>query len=438
MAYATWCVVAYVAYASYLCGSWRHIAQVDKSCLGPKFPTHLPWSKVQTDAEGSITELLWPPLAIALLFFHPSNFEGMHKRAAEVWTEDEEGGEAVREYGHPFSCDMAVRAQRVVDGKPPVEGVTDVLVGARLGKDKTEVERAKSLDATHLELLNTALEQWFKRHSKVLLVLSPPYHKDADQSAQENARAKQRQYQKSMVLVLILLEACARMGILCHHRSPPPPPARRRVMVAACSIFTGICHHREHGWFRLWPLLWMWATDRDEGKDLGGVNRAWQGMYVPTPIPFTVCACVWDGGGDASMWHVSIQSICWSIVTNFARGWPLCRRICLQCVELTGEFNVFKPTAHYNRLRRHLDHMLCLPLPQRQSYSFLSQSADLHHGPLAIACVDPDVVRLDFNCIPPDRWHGVVNMIEDLTSVVRQQLVEAKLSEVAPQMYHMP
>ena len=55
------------------------------------------------------------------------------------------------------------------------------------------------------------------------MVISPPYEKDSDQSGQENARAKQRQYQQSMVLVLICLEAMARTGVLCFHRSSPPP-----------------------------------------------------------------------------------------------------------------------------------------------------------------------------------------------------------------------
>ena len=131
----------------------------------------------------------------------------------------------MRQFSHPFTCNKAVAAQAVVDAKPPEmvgeECVTNVLVGVQMGKDKTEVERMQSVDPTHVKLLNTGDAQWYQRQSKILLALSPAYHKDPDEGAQENARAKQRQYQKSLALVLIGLEACARTGILCHHRSYP-------------------------------------------------------------------------------------------------------------------------------------------------------------------------------------------------------------------------
>ena len=125
---------------------------------------------------------------------------------------------------------------------------------------------------------------------------------------------------------------------------------------------------------------------------------------------------------------------------------PLRRRTCSGCTGLTGDFATYQHNSTY--VRRRLDDMLCLPLSKRHEYSWLSQvclplsqrqcyslpsqGEDLHHGPLAMACVDPAILRLDFDCVPPDRWHCVINMIDDLTGAVRQQLVDAKLSEVTP------
>ena len=201
-----------VAFATLL--EMHHIAQVDARRLDARANQHLPWARIVTDAEGSITEMLYPPLAIAALFFHPKNFAGMHLDAAERRNEEGE-----RVYGHPFTCNLAVEAQKEVDKKPVVPGVRNVLVGVQGATDKTDVEREKSLEPTHLKLWNTGLAEWFKRHSKILGLLNPPFVKGEDDSDQENARAHQRQWQRSFALLLVVLEACARRGILCHHRS---------------------------------------------------------------------------------------------------------------------------------------------------------------------------------------------------------------------------
>ena len=80
-------------------------------------------------------------------------------------------------------------------------------------------------------------------------------------------------------------------------------------------------------------------------------------------------------------------------------------------------------------LIRHLDAMLALQPDERKHYSFL-QSGEWQHGPIAIATVDPAVVRLDMHCAPPDRWHGVVDMIDMLTGAVRKGLKKRKQAEV--------
>ena len=83
-------------------------------------------------------------------------------------------------------------------------------------------------------------------------------------------------------------------------------------------------------------------------------------------------------------------------------------------------------------MQRHLDDMLALPDDQRQAYSFLSAGGDIAHGPLAMATVDPAVVDLDFNNAPADRFHGVIDMIDDMLGVVRAGLKDDKLAEVNP------
>ncbi len=83
-------------------------------------------------------------------------------------------------------------------------------------------------------------------------------------------------------------------------------------------------------------------------------------------------------------------------------------------------------------MERHLDDMLALPADQRQRYSFSCQGPGLLHGPLAMATVDPQVVDMDFNNAPADRFHGVVDMIDDLLRVVRKGLKANKLAEVCP------
>ena len=108
------------------------------------------------------------------------------------------------------------------------------------------------------------------------------------------------------------------------------------------------------------------------------------------------------------------------------------RRICPQCLLLTAEFNQHQSRERLATLERHLDDMLRLPDAQRQEHSFLCQSADLMHGPLAMAVVDPAVVDLDFNNAPPDRFHGIVDMIDDLLKVVRGDMKKKKLGEVCP------
>ena len=112
---------------------------------------------------------------------------------------------------------------------------------------------------------------------------------------------------------------------------------------------------------------------------------------------------------------------------------PHCnRRICPQCTLLTEMFNEYQCRETIASMERRLDDMLALPNDQRQAYSWLAQGADILHGPVAIATVDRDVVDVDFNNAPPDRFHGVVDMIDDLLKVVRKGLKDDSLAEVCP------
>ena len=185
--------------------------------MDPKARQLLPWVKVQTDPQGSMAEMIPPALAIAAVCFHPKIYPSMWKRAM-VLHEDGPHGEPEgggRLYSHPFTCDEALRAQAVVDAKPVREGETNLLVGWEMAKDKTELERMKSADALHGRPMNIARKDSKIRESKILQLISPPFKRDDDASAQDNARAKQFQAQRSNAMFLVMLQACARLGIKC-------------------------------------------------------------------------------------------------------------------------------------------------------------------------------------------------------------------------------
>ena len=100
--------------------------------------------------------MLYPPLAIAALFFHPLLHARMWREAKECYSADT----GARAYGHPFTCDLALQAQVCrpalialgaympfpqadLDAKPQLPGETNVLVGVQLASDKTDVERER-------------------------------------------------------------------------------------------------------------------------------------------------------------------------------------------------------------------------------------------------------------------------------------------------------
>ena len=162
--------------------------------------------------------------------------------------------------------------------------------------------------------------------------------------------------------------------------------------------------------------MWLWSTDRDQTKDITGVHRSYLGEYAPPP-------CWWH-------MHIMCQSYdCHMTGRNVSYARPH-RRICPQCLLRTGQFNKYQSRAKIQGLTRHLDDMLALPDAQRQAHSFLCAGPGFLHGPLAIATVDPAVLRLDMHCAPPDRWHGVVDMIDDLTGAVRVGLKHRKQAGV--------
>ena len=191
---------------------------MDTHCMSPKFqvPLAKEWLTLplgkQAGEEKYAVELLPLPLAVAALLFHPKNWDGMWRRA------EEKERDGVREFGHPFTCDAALRCQVEVDAKPQEPGVTNLLAGLNLGDDKTDVERMRSAHAIHLKLLNTAKGEWFMRHSKILLALLPMYIRDEDALQLDNTRASQHLYQHALALLLVLMEVCARLGILMHSR----------------------------------------------------------------------------------------------------------------------------------------------------------------------------------------------------------------------------
>ena len=113
------------------------------------------------------------------------------------------------------------------------------------------------------------------------------------------------------------------------------------------------------------------------------------------------------------------------------------RRICCQCTLRTQLFNQHQTRAEMAApgMVRHLDDMLALKPNERQAYSFCCAGDGWMHGPLAISTVDPAVLQLDFHCMPPDRWHGTVDMIDDLTTVVREGLRASHQAELLTQRF---
>ena len=76
--------------------------------------------------------------------------------------------------------------------------------------------------------------------------------------------------------------------------------------------------------------------------------------------------------------------------------------------------------------------MLVLADNQRQDYNFLCQGEGVLYGPLALAVVDPTIVPVYFDWAPADRWHGEVDMIDEMTGAVRRDLKARKLTHVSP------
>ena len=157
-----------------------------------------------------------------------------------------------------------------------------------MGKDKTDVERMRSVDALHIKLLNTGLKEWHQRQSKVLGALFPILEKDEDAQPVDNARSAQRLYQRSMALYLVCLEVCARKGIRVTHKYPPAcGSAYASHMRRICEyVLTSPPLRMEDGSaqkYHLWPKSWLFCLDRDEACHFCGVHRAYAGTYAPLP-----------------------------------------------------------------------------------------------------------------------------------------------------------
>jgi len=116
----------------------------------------------------------------------------------------------------------------------------------------------------------------------------------------------------------------------------------------------------------------------------------------------------------------------WNIAWNI----PLRRRICCQCLLERVLFNSYTPVA--DMPVRRLAHMLRLDQAKHQAYSWCCGATA--NCPMALAAVDPGVVRLDFDCVPPDRFHGVVDMVNDMFDVVRARLEQRHIAQVRVQI----
>ena len=129
-------------------------------------------------------------------------------------------------------------------------------------------------------------------------------------------------------------------------------------------------------------------------------------------------------------WHMPCLAYAWHGLLHTLPGAQR-RRISSQDTFLTKQFNRYHGPEARVAKTRHLVDMLCLPDAQRQAYSFLCQGEGVLYGPLALAVVDPTVVTVDFDNAPADRWHGEVDMIDELTGAIRKNLKRRKLSKVS-------
>ena len=160
---------------------------------------------------------------------------------------------------------------KVVDAKPPEhtpagKAYKHMLIQLHLFKDKCDVEAQLGLDAGMLRVANVSWKQFLRRTSKAVLSIHPPYERDRKKNDAWNAARKAKQYQRSLALVLVLLETCARYGIHCHYQGTA---------------------------YVLWPISWVFWTDRDEQAKLTCVNKAPQGRYWGTwGVPY---AGTWGG-----------------------------------------------------------------------------------------------------------------------------------------------
>jgi len=195
------------------------------------------WRRHPLDAQGKYElQMLPPPLAIAILLFHPRSWPHMWRKAEAKFNEEGE-----RVYGHPFTCEELERAQEELEEQLQAleldPEVIHILVGLAMGKDKTDVERMRSVDALHMKLLNTGMKQWHQRQSKVLGALFPILERDEEDLPVDHARSHQVLYNRSMALYLVCLEVCARKGIRVTHRCPPPLAVHmRRICVVYADI----------------------------------------------------------------------------------------------------------------------------------------------------------------------------------------------------------
>jgi len=245
---------------------------VDPHCLGPNQHVRLAkeWRSLPLDSHGDYELRMIPPaVAIAALMFHPKMAGSMHREAKE-----QRSAAGEREYAHPFTCDHLLRAQeelrqRLEESGLAEDDVIDILVGLAMGKDKTDVERSSSLDPLYIKLLNTSLEQWHKRHSKVMAALFPILRPNDDDTAMDQARSRQRLYQRSMALWFVLLEVCARKGIRVTHKyaaRTPSWPAYARHMLGSMqpAPARGVSSLSAYAWF-----IYMLGICKQE-RPLGG------------------------------------------------------------------------------------------------------------------------------------------------------------------------
>ena len=160
-----------------------------------------------------------PAAVIAKLFWNPLLHDRMMTRANIEMSMDNG-----RIFSHPFTADMAIRAQQNLPQECFAEDGTllpnHCLIQKHHGKDKTQdTTKGDTVDLMYGKLGNTAIEDWDKEVASMIGAYFPKYRSNKGRPGTKTARKKAATREKSqlnhlaMSAYLCILQYCGQHGI---------------------------------------------------------------------------------------------------------------------------------------------------------------------------------------------------------------------------------